>query len=201
MAAAVLLPASFVAFCAEGFFLAVADGLNPAGADAGSGERIFYSAGTLVSESQVVVGGSALVAVSFNREVEVGVLIEELHVRLHRSLLIGADAASFVGSPSGTARATRPGTLTLAANSGVANGRWALVQVTAPNTLNSPQYLAVAVNRAPASSRRLFEAVPAGLVLTPASGQQVVRKAYERAAAAHIGQRRLSGEDYVNHPL
>src|SRR5436305_2356383 len=31
-------------------------------------------------------------------------------------------------------------------------------------------------------------------------GQQVVRKAYERAAAAHTGQRRLSGEDYVNHP-
>src|SRR2546429_5467108 len=33
------------------------------------------------------------------------------------------------------------------------------------------------------------------------SGQQVVRRAYERAAAAHTGQRRLSGEDYVNHPL
>ncbi|MGA7912311.1 MAG: bifunctional (p)ppGpp synthetase/guanosine-3',5'-bis(diphosphate) 3'-pyrophosphohydrolase [Candidatus Dormiibacterota bacterium] len=32
-------------------------------------------------------------------------------------------------------------------------------------------------------------------------GQQVVRKAYERAAAAHTGQRRLSGEEYVNHPL
>jgi GTP diphosphokinase / guanosine-3',5'-bis(diphosphate) 3'-diphosphatase len=32
-------------------------------------------------------------------------------------------------------------------------------------------------------------------------GQQVVRKAYERAADAHRGQRRLSGEDYVNHPL
>jgi GTP pyrophosphokinase len=32
-------------------------------------------------------------------------------------------------------------------------------------------------------------------------GQQVVRKAYERAATAHRGQRRLSGEDYVNHPL
>jgi len=32
-------------------------------------------------------------------------------------------------------------------------------------------------------------------------GQQVVSKAYERAAAAHTGQRRLSGEDYVNHPL
>src|SRR2546422_831487 len=36
--------------------------------------------------------------------------------------------------------------------------------------------------------------------LDPA-GQQMVRKAYERAAAAHTGQRRLSGEDYVNPPL
>jgi len=32
-------------------------------------------------------------------------------------------------------------------------------------------------------------------------GQKVVRQAYERAASAHRGQRRLSGEDYVNHPL
>src|ERR1044072_7021950 len=32
-------------------------------------------------------------------------------------------------------------------------------------------------------------------------GQQVVRKPCERAAEAHHGQRRLSGEDYVNHPL
>jgi GTP diphosphokinase / guanosine-3',5'-bis(diphosphate) 3'-diphosphatase len=32
-------------------------------------------------------------------------------------------------------------------------------------------------------------------------GQKVVRQAYERAAIAHRGQRRLSGEDYVNHPL
>ncbi|TMC39922.1 MAG: bifunctional (p)ppGpp synthetase/guanosine-3',5'-bis(diphosphate) 3'-pyrophosphohydrolase [Chloroflexi bacterium] len=29
----------------------------------------------------------------------------------------------------------------------------------------------------------------------------MVRKAYERAALAHRGQHRLSGEDYVNHPL
>ncbi len=32
-------------------------------------------------------------------------------------------------------------------------------------------------------------------------GQDMVRKAYERAASAHTGQRRLSGEDYVNHPM
>ncbi|HAF19976.1 MAG TPA: (p)ppGpp synthetase, partial [Chloroflexi bacterium] len=31
--------------------------------------------------------------------------------------------------------------------------------------------------------------------------RELVRKAYERAATAHHGQRRLSGEDYVNHPL
>ncbi len=33
------------------------------------------------------------------------------------------------------------------------------------------------------------------------NGQAMVRKAYERAAMAHQGQLRLSGEDYVNHPL
>jgi GTP pyrophosphokinase len=33
------------------------------------------------------------------------------------------------------------------------------------------------------------------------TAQKMVRKAYERAASAHTGQRRLSGEDYVNHPL
>ena len=32
-------------------------------------------------------------------------------------------------------------------------------------------------------------------------GQQMVRKAFDRAADAHTGQRRLSGEEYVNHPL
>jgi guanosine-3',5'-bis(diphosphate) 3'-pyrophosphohydrolase len=32
-------------------------------------------------------------------------------------------------------------------------------------------------------------------------GQQMVRKAFDRAATAHTGQHRLSGEDYVNHPV
>ena len=32
-------------------------------------------------------------------------------------------------------------------------------------------------------------------------GGELVRKAYARAASAHTGQRRLSGEEYVNHPL
>jgi GTP pyrophosphokinase len=33
------------------------------------------------------------------------------------------------------------------------------------------------------------------------NGQLMVRRAFERAASAHNGQHRLSGEDYVSHPL
>src|SRR5207248_5156124 len=35
----------------------------------------------------------------------------------------------------------------------------------------------------------------------PPEDRELVEKAYHRAAEAHSGQRRLSGEDYVNHPL
>jgi len=35
----------------------------------------------------------------------------------------------------------------------------------------------------------------------PPEDRELVEKAYRRAAAAHTGQQRLSGEDYVNHPL
>src|SRR5213595_1078602 len=31
--------------------------------------------------------------------------------------------------------------------------------------------------------------------------QEIVRRAYERAVVAHAGQRRLSGEEFVNHPM
>jgi len=34
-----------------------------------------------------------------------------------------------------------------------------------------------------------------------APDREIVKRAYERAASAHTGQRRLSGEDYVNHPM
>jgi GTP diphosphokinase / guanosine-3',5'-bis(diphosphate) 3'-diphosphatase len=35
----------------------------------------------------------------------------------------------------------------------------------------------------------------------PPEDRELVERAYRRAAAAHTGQHRLSGEDYVNHPL
>src|SRR5271165_3401747 len=90
MATAVLLPASFVALCAERFFLTVADGFNPAGADATRGQRVSDRIGPLVAQSQVVVSRAAFVAVSFNREVDVGMLIEERYVGLQRTLLVSA---------------------------------------------------------------------------------------------------------------
>jgi len=96
MAATILLPASFVAFCAERFFFAIADGLNPAGADARRREFVLNRAGALVAQSQVVVGGAALVAVSFNRNVDIGVLREERHVGLDGSPLVGANVGLVV---------------------------------------------------------------------------------------------------------
>src|ERR1700728_287847 len=96
MAAAILLPASFVAFCAEGLFLAVADGLDPVAVDAGSGQCGLHCTGALVTQGQIVVGRSALVAVPLNRNVDVGMLIEELRVGLHRTLLIAANGGLVV---------------------------------------------------------------------------------------------------------
>src|SRR5260370_17368912 len=86
MAAAILLPAAFVGFHTERFFFAVADGFDAAGADSRRHQSILYRRGTLVAKSQVVLGGTALVAVSLNRKVDVGMLTEELRVGLHRSL-------------------------------------------------------------------------------------------------------------------
>src|SRR5712692_1533155 len=91
MAAAVLLPASFVAFRAERFFLAVADRLDAAGTDGSGCERILHRRGALVAESQVVLRRPALVAVSLNRDIDVGMLVQEHYVGLNRALLVGAN--------------------------------------------------------------------------------------------------------------
>ena len=89
--AAILLPAAFVLFHAERLFLAVADGLDAAGADSSGGQGTLHCAGTLVAQSQVVFGRAAAVAVSLNREVDAGVLAEELRVGLDDRLLIAVE--------------------------------------------------------------------------------------------------------------
>src|SRR5579863_3719469 len=96
MAAAVLLPASFVAFGAERFFLAVTDRLDAAGADSESRQSSLDGARTLIAQRQVVLGRAALVAVSLNRKIHVGMMREELRISLHRGLLVTADVGLVV---------------------------------------------------------------------------------------------------------
>src|SRR5690242_21486859 len=72
MAAAVLRPARFVGFSAERFLFAVADRLDAAGIHARLYQCVLDGIGAVVAQSQVVLGGPALVAMSLNGEVHVG---------------------------------------------------------------------------------------------------------------------------------
>jgi hypothetical protein len=56
VAAAVLLPARFVALGAERFLLAIADGANAVGVDAQLHQRLLGRVGTIVAQRQVVFG-------------------------------------------------------------------------------------------------------------------------------------------------
>src|ERR1700736_2093965 len=66
MAAAILLPAGFVALRAEGLFLAEADGADAVGGDAQRDEILLDGAGAAIAQRKVVFGGAALVAVAFD---------------------------------------------------------------------------------------------------------------------------------------
>src|SRR5579864_7530010 len=88
MATAILLPTGLVGFGAERLLLAVADRLDTAGTDATLRQRALYSARAAVAQSEVVLGGPALVTVSLDHEVDVGMLFEESDIRLQRTLLV-----------------------------------------------------------------------------------------------------------------
>ena len=83
MPPAILLPARFIGLSAERFFLAVADRLDAADWDSSAGQRRFHGHCALVTQSEVVLRGPAFVAVTFNREIHVGVLTEERCVSLN----------------------------------------------------------------------------------------------------------------------
>src|SRR5690242_8373721 len=86
--APVLLPALFVFFGAERFFLAVADGLDAVSADTSLHQGVAHGTGAIVAEGKVVLGGTAAVAVSLNGEANVGMLLEEINVALQGRLLV-----------------------------------------------------------------------------------------------------------------
>src|SRR5215469_14332143 len=91
MPAPVLLPTGFVGLGAEWLFLAVADGLDAIGPDPSRDERILDGAGTAIPQSQIVFRRPAFVAVSFDGEAKVGMLLQESDVALHGGLLIEPD--------------------------------------------------------------------------------------------------------------
>src|SRR5580704_6416493 len=89
--AAVLLPAGFVFFHTERLFFAVADGLDARGIDSSRHKSALYRRSALVAESQVVFRRATRVAVAFDGEVDVGMLIQELRIRLDRRLLVATN--------------------------------------------------------------------------------------------------------------
>ncbi|HTM47118.1 MAG TPA: putative Ig domain-containing protein [Bryobacteraceae bacterium] len=77
-----------------------------------------------------------------------------------------------LGATSGQATAARPGTISLTANSGSLDaGRYyALVRLTDPQALNSPQYLTAVLNLVAAASAPAPQLTPSGLVFTGVAG-------------------------------
>src|SRR5258708_26407637 len=96
MTTTILLPASFVALGAERLLFAVADRLDATGVDTLRGQRILDCGGALISQSEVIFGGTAVVAVPLDRDVDVGMLAQKLRIGLDRTLLIAADVSLIV---------------------------------------------------------------------------------------------------------
>jgi hypothetical protein len=79
-----------------------------------------------------------------------------------------------LGGATGIATPANPGTLSLTPNSAAASlpagASYALVRVSDPNSLNSPQYVVAMLDVEPASSPLLSGILPSGLTFTTASG-------------------------------
>src|SRR5208282_1238117 len=85
--ATVLLPATFVRLGAEWFLFAVADGLDAIAADSGLDKRILYRVGAIGAQGQVIFCRSALVAMALDGDVDIGMLLQEARIALHRALV------------------------------------------------------------------------------------------------------------------
>ena len=91
MAAAILLVAGFGGFHAEGLFFAVADGAEAIGRDAQGDEILFHGGGAAIAETEVVFGGAALVAVTFDGGFNVWIGAENFGSRAEGGSRIGAN--------------------------------------------------------------------------------------------------------------
>ncbi|MBZ5603382.1 MAG: putative Ig domain-containing protein [Acidobacteriia bacterium] len=88
------------------------------------------------------------------------------------TLVSGSDWLS-IATPNGTASQLRPGTLTLVPTANAATlsagGHYALISVSDPGAINSPQYLIAVLDVAPATSLPLPDPSPGGLLFTTAA--------------------------------
>jgi uncharacterized protein (TIGR03437 family) len=86
--------------------------------------------------------------------------------------MLNGEGLVSIGPASGTATPISPGTLTLTPNAsslGV-GGHYELIRISAPGSLNSPQYVVVVVDEASSSAPALPDPTPAGLFFTAAAG-------------------------------
>src|SRR5262252_7107238 len=96
VAAAVLLPALLVRLRAERFLLAIADRFHMIGSDSALCQSVADRIGAAIPQSQIVFGRTALVAVSLNRKIDVGMLFQEPDIPLKCRLLIRPNFAPVV---------------------------------------------------------------------------------------------------------
>src|SRR6266567_2974022 len=89
--AAVLLPACLGALGASRFFLAVADGLDTVGGNSCANEGGLCRACAVIAECKVVLGGTTFVAMTFDCDFHVRVLLQECSIALNGRLAIRAN--------------------------------------------------------------------------------------------------------------
>src|ERR1700704_3909086 len=87
MTPAILLPARLVRYGAEWFFFSVADGFDAISGYSSLNQRILHRVCTVSSQCKVIFRGAAFVRMAFDRDVNIGMLLQELSIGLQRALL------------------------------------------------------------------------------------------------------------------
>src|SRR5271165_671194 len=96
MSATILLPARLRAFCAERLFLAVTKCTDAGSRDPLLDERLLGGVRTVLTQSQVVLNGTALVAVALDQERYIRVLLQEARIGLNHRLILRRNLVAVV---------------------------------------------------------------------------------------------------------
>ena len=91
MAAAVFLPAGFVALHAEWLFFTVADSADAVCANAERNQVLLDGGSATIAEREVVFGRAALIAVAFNDDFDLRIIAQEVGGLGERCARVGTD--------------------------------------------------------------------------------------------------------------